>query len=98
MIVAHERSYIYGDLRDKAKAFVFLGVPHKGSDFAFWYTSVIELSEFAQLGFRGNPKFAAALRTNSEKFANISYQSVERLHDIDIRTFYESDKLHNQLV
>lgn len=100
MIVAHERSDFYGDLHDKVVAFVFLGVPHKGSDLAFWHKFVIELSKFAQLDLRGNSNFAAALETNSERFAKISSQSVERLQSpsIDIRTFYESDKCHNLLV
>lgn len=100
MILAHERSTRHGDLRDKVQAFVFLGVPHRGSDLAFWYTYVINISKIAQLGFAGNPKFVAPLERNSEIFANISTQSIERLQSpfIDIRTFYESDKLHNQLV
>ena len=36
MIVAHERSTIYQKMLDKVKAFVFLAVPHRGSDLAFW--------------------------------------------------------------
>jgi len=100
MIVAHERSYFYGDLHDKFVAFVFLGVPHRGSDLAFWHKFVIELSKFAKLDLTGNPNFAAVLETNSARLANISSQSVERLQSpsIDIRTFYESDKFHNLLV
>jgi hypothetical protein len=102
MIIAHERSNIFGDLHDKVVAFVFLGVPHRGSDLAFWHKFVIELSKFAQLDLRGNPNFAAVLETNSARLADISSQSVERLQspiiDIDIRTFYESDKFHNILV
>ena len=100
MIIAHERSSKFGDLRDKVQAFVFLGVPHKGSDLAFWYKYVIEVSTNLQMGFAGNPNFVAHLQKNSETFANISTQSIERLQSptIDIRTFYESDKILNQLV
>ncbi len=100
MVVAHERSTRNSGLRDKVQAFIFLGVPHRGSDLASWYNYVIEISKFAQLGFAGNPKFVAPLQRNAEIFANISTQCIERLQaqSIDIRTFYESDKLHNQLV
>ncbi|KAI9713377.1 MAG: hypothetical protein M1812_006655 [Candelaria pacifica] len=100
MIIAHERSSKFGDLRDKVQAFVFLGVPHKGSDLAFWYKYVIEVSTNLQMGFAGNPNFVAHLQKNSENLANISTQSIERLQSptIDIRTFYESDKILNQLI
>lgn len=61
MFVAHERSTRNGDLRDKVRAFVFRGVLHRGSDLAFWYNYVIEISKLAQLGFAGNTKFVAPL-------------------------------------
>ena len=100
MIVAHERSTIYGEMLDKVKAFVFLAVPHRGSDLAFWYNLVTKLSKLAQLDFAGNANFVAALESNSKVFADISTQSIDRLQSpsIDIRTFYESDRLGNQLV
>ena len=100
MIAAHERETIYGDLRDKVQAFIFLGVPHRGADLAFWYQYLTEISKLFRLGFAGNLKFIAPLKRNSEIFANISAQSIGRLQSqsIDIRTFYESDKLLNQLV
>ena len=100
MIVAHERSTIYRKMLDKVKGFIFLAVPHRGSDLAFWYTWVTELSKFAQVGFAGNANFVAALKSNSKTFADISAQSIERLQSptIKIRTFYESDRIGNQLV
>ncbi len=72
----------------------------RGSGLAFLQNFVIELSQFAQLKRRGNSNFAAVLERNSARLADISHQSVQRIQStsIDIRTFYESDKLHNLLV
>ena len=100
MIVAHERSMIFYELLNKIRAVVFLGVPHKGSDLAYWATFLTELLKFGQLGFVGNSNFVAALKANSPVFASISSQSTERLQSaaVDIRTFYEANRLGNQLV
>lgn len=100
MILAHERMDIYGGLRDKAKAFIFLGVPHRGADAAFWLDFVVELSKITQLGFKGNNRFVDALKANSPTFAAISTQSNERFQSplISIRTFYESEKMGNLTV
>lgn len=100
MIAAHERMSIYGGLRDKAKAFIFLGVPHRGADSAFWLEFVVGLSKITHVRFKGNDKFVKALGKNSSTFAVISNQSVERLQSdsISIRTFYESEKMGNLTV
>lgn len=100
MVIAHERSKQFGHLLDKVAALVFLGVPHRGSDLAFWDKWVIELSRFARLKLGGNENFAAVLKRNSARLADISEQCVERLQSdsVDIRTFYESNRLLNLLV
>lgn len=98
MILAHERSSRYGHLLENTSAAVFLGVPHRGSDLAYWADFAARLLQFGQLGFRGNPTFVAALQRNTPTFQNISAQFVERAASLSIRTFYETERMGNQLV
>ena len=35
LILAHERSEIYGKLHDSVKSLILLGVPHRGSNAAY---------------------------------------------------------------
>jgi hypothetical protein len=98
MILAHERSNYYGDLLQHVRAAVFLGVPHRGSDVAYWATFAANILQFGQLGLRTNPAYVKALQRNSPTFANISTQFVERAALLSIRTFYETERMGNQVV
>lgn len=77
---------------------MFLGVPHRGADLAYWATFGAKLLQLGQLGFGTNPNFVDALQKNSQEFANISAQFVERAVPLSIRTFYETERIGNQLV
>lgn len=98
MIAAHERMAVYSKLRDSVKAFIFLAVPHRGSDHAFWLKYLVDLSKI--LGLSGNTNFVDALRANSETLTAISTQSVERIQSdkISIKTFFETDRIRNLMV
>ena len=98
LILAHEQLEEYGDLLNSVRGSVFFGVPHRGADAAYWANFAANLLEIAQLGFGTNTKFVAALRRNSETLANISQQFIWRAARLDIRTFFETEKLCNQLV
>lgn len=100
MIQAHLKADIYGGLLDKVISFIFLAVPHRGADTAFWLELFANLSKIAHLGFKGNKKFAKALRANSPKFAEISAQSAGLIQSasISIRTFYEDVRMANLMV
>ncbi|KAI9767544.1 MAG: hypothetical protein M1840_005581 [Geoglossum simile] len=98
LIIAHERSDHYGRFLNCVQGVVFLGVPHRGSDLAYWGTFAANLLYITQLGFGTNPAFVDALRRNSETLANISEQFIERGSRLQIRTFYETDKLGNKLI
>lgn len=98
MILAHERSKQYASILTSTRGLVFFGVPHRGSDIASLGKFAAKLLEVAQLGFGTNTAFVEALTRNSDTFAHISQQFIERGADIPIRTFYETDKLGNQLV
>lgn len=98
MILAHERSTHYADLLNSIRGLVFFGVPHRGSDAAVWVTFAANLLVYAQLGFGTNPNFVKALQSNSQTFADISQQFIERGANVAIRTFYETNKMGNRIV
>jgi len=98
LVLAHERSSVYGDLLNSVQGTLFLGVPHRGADLAYLAKSAAIILEFAQFGFGTNPNFVAALQKNSRTFADISQQFVERAAQLTIRTFFETERLQNQLV
>ena len=98
MIIAHERSKVYGPMLEKVQGSVFFGVPHRGSDVAYWATFAATLLKYGQIGFGTNVTYVASLQRNSQTFADISQQFVERSSNISIRTFYETEKMLNQLV
>jgi hypothetical protein len=96
LVLAHERSREFGDLRDSVRGCVFFGVPHRGAKIASWASSLAKLTEM--LGFEVNPNFTKALWKKSKIFADISKQFVERAGNIKFRTFYETERLHGYLV
>jgi hypothetical protein len=95
LILAHERSSVYEDLLNSVRGSVFFGVPHRGADAAYWAWFAANLLKITQLGFGTNTNFVAALKTT---FAEISEQFIERAVQLEIRTFFETKKLGNQLV
>src|SRR5271169_6190275 len=72
LILAHERSNYYGHLLRHVRALVFLGVPHRGADAAYWVNFAARLLQFGQLGFGTNPAYVSAFQRNSTTFTNIS--------------------------
>ena len=98
MILTHERLGSYGDLLGCIKAVVFFGVPHHGADLAYWATFASQILQITQLGFVTSTNFVTALQKNSPAFLHISEQFIERGDKLKIRSFYETEKLYNQLV
>ena len=98
LIVAHERRGQYQEILSSTRGVVFFGVPHSGSDGAFWANYTVQLVEKASIGFRGNSYFTEILKSHSPEFANISRQFVERGMNLHIQTFYETETMGNLLV
>lgn len=98
IIIAHERSSIYAKILDSIQALVFFGVPHRGSDLAYWSAYAARLTSTIQLGLGTNKSFVEALTRNSQTFADISKSFTERAAPMKIRTFYETEKLHGFLI
>jgi hypothetical protein len=98
IIKAHQRLRIYGSMLSRIKVLVFFGTPHRGSDVAYWASFVTTLLKYGQLGFGTNSTYIAALQRNSQTFKDISEQFTEQAVELKIRTFYETEKMFNQLV
>jgi len=99
MILAHERANIYKEILESIRSAVFFGVPHRGADQAYWAEFAAKVVQVSQLGFGTNTNFVRDLKRNSPAFAAISQQFIERGAQLQqIRTFYETEKLLNQLV
>lgn len=60
---------------------------------AYWIGFVTRALHTAQLGTGTNSKLLGALEQNSSKLSDISQEFVERGAELQIRTFYETEKL-----
>ena len=83
-----------------AKAIVFMGTPHRGTDTASWGNFAAQVLNAVQMGTATNPSLLADLERNSETLRQISRQFVERGSTLVMKTFYETIKLNymNRLV
>ena len=86
------------DVLESVRGLVFFGVPHRGSDLAYWSMFAARLLKDVQLGLGTNTSFVEALKRNSQSFADISKSFIERAMPLKIRTFYETENLYGNLV
>ncbi|KAL8748150.1 MAG: hypothetical protein Q9190_000045 [Brigantiaea leucoxantha] len=100
LVLAHEQSSLTGCLEILAstKAVAFLGVPHKGSDTATWAKVAADALKAASVYTTTNSALVDALRKDSTDLIDISKQFAHRTKDLDIYTFYETQKLHGKLI
>ena len=100
LILAHERSSdpVFKDILINTKAIAFLGVPHKGSDSAWWANFAANALKGASIGLTTNNSLVADLRKDSSALSTISKQFIERGRDLSIYTFYERLRLKGVLV
>ena len=100
LILAHERSSdrVFEDILINTKAIAFLGVPHKGSDSAWWANFAASALKAATIGLTTNNALVADLRKDSSALSTISKQFVERGRNLSIYTFYERLTLKGVLV
>lgn len=98
MIIAHERSSLYAAILNSVQALAFFGVPHRGSDLAYWSAFAARLMHTVQMGMSTNMSFVEALKRNSQAFAEVSQSFIERAAPLRIRRFYETERIHGYLV
>ena len=93
LILAHERSGVYGNLLEMAKGVIFMGTPHRGANVASWAKFAAQALRALQMGTATNKSLLSDLRKNSKTLAQISQQFVERGSTLRIKTFYEGNKM-----
>ncbi|KAI9888711.1 MAG: hypothetical protein M1814_006522 [Vezdaea aestivalis] len=100
LILAHERSSdpFFKDILDNTKAIPFLGVPHKGSDSAWWANFAASALKAASIGTSTNTALVADLRKDCSTLTNISKQFVDRTTGLKLYTFFERQKLFGIVV
>jgi pimeloyl-ACP methyl ester carboxylesterase len=98
MIQAWTRNEYYNDILENVKGCLFLGVPHRGADLAYWAKFPAQIIPYFSLGFRGNTKLLESLSSKSADWMRISRDFVHRATSLQIRTFYETDRLGNVIV
>ena len=100
LILAHERdsNLDYKDILHNTRAIAFLGVPHRGSDSAWWAGFAANLLKNASIGTSTNIALLSDLEKGSTTLANISQQFVDRTQDMIIYTFYETERLRGVMV
>ncbi|KAG9699739.1 serine carboxypeptidase, partial [Aureobasidium melanogenum] len=98
MIQAWTRNEYYNDILENVKGCLFLGVPHRGADLAYWAKLPAQIIPYISLGFRGNSKLLESLSSKSADWMRISRDFVHRATSLQIRTFYETDRLGNVIV
>lgn len=100
LIIAHERSSDpeYKDILENTRAIAFLGVPHKGSDSAWWAAFAANALKGASIGSSTNTALVSDLKKDSTTLANISKQFIDRARELLIYTFFETERLHGIVV
>lgn len=98
MILAWTNNKRYGEVLDKIKGCLFLGVPHRGADLAYWAEFPALSIQAASLGLKANPRFLNSLKTNSKTLMKIADEFVYRSENLEIRSFYETEKMGNTIV
>ena len=95
MCVAHEDSR-FTSILQSTKLIVFMGTPHRGSDYAKKVREIAKLTDAASEGsiafprFSGfNKKLLGDLEPHSTYLTELSSSFTERLKDIGIVSFYE---------
>ncbi|KAH0559684.1 hypothetical protein GP486_003804 [Trichoglossum hirsutum] len=93
LIYAHNHSSHYDAFLHRVRGIVFMGTPHRGSDIAHWAGFAARALRAAQIGTGTNNNLLRALEEKSRTLLDISQQFVDRGATLQIRTFYEIEKL-----
>ncbi|MCJ1270553.1 hypothetical protein MMC22_010450 [Lobaria immixta] len=92
LVIAHERGSRYQDLSASVKSVIFMGVPHRGADIAFWSTALGRIANMPLLG-RLRTDLLNDLTPKSDILGAICDQFVERGKNLQIFSLYERQKI-----
>lgn len=77
---------------------MFFGVPHRGADLAYWAEHASRVVDFASFGLWRRNKFLKVLQKNSQELFDIANAVVEQAGRLDIRSFFETKMIGNDIV
>ncbi|KAH8747004.1 ankyrin repeat protein [Hyaloscypha finlandica] len=92
IIRAHEKS-LYQTTLDAIKGIAFFGTPHRGSALADWSTLASNILRAASFGVNTQTQLSKDLKKNSKVLQEISKSFVERAKDLQLVSFYETEKM-----
>lgn len=98
MILAWANSHHYAEVLEKVKGCLFLSVPHRGADLAYWADVSARIVAPLTLGFAGNRRLLKSLKKNSKDWMRISNDFVHQGARLHFRTFFETRKLGDVVV
>ena len=99
LVIAHDESPTnYKDIIESVRGVAFLGVPHGGAAVARLGYFFAELLKKATLGRTTNASLAADLRGGSKILREVTTQSVHRLAQLRICSFFEREKTWGELI
>jgi len=87
--MAHELNHLYEDISISCKGIIFMGTPHRGTDFASWGTLLSRLANALTLSSTMRTDLFKDLETGSKTLSTISRQFIQRGSLIQIVSFYE---------
>ncbi|MCJ1399212.1 hypothetical protein MMC11_002414 [Xylographa trunciseda] len=93
LILAHEDVSTHSNILQSVRGLCFMGVPHRGSDAAWWADYVTNIFTITTFGTSTNPQLLVDLTKESTTLMKISTQFIHRSKDLLIYTFYELDKI-----
>lgn len=83
----------YASILECSKAVIFMGTPHRGSSHATWGTMLSQILKLAAFGASTNTQLTKDLQPNSRLLEYVSRSFLERAQDLQIVSFYETDKM-----
>lgn len=98
IILGKENDDRYGELLEMISGCLFLAVPHRGADLAYWKMIPARIIKHLSLSFAGNTQSLRSLERDSEIWRVISHSFVQRGKRLNIRSFYETQRMGNQVV
>jgi hypothetical protein len=92
LIIAHERSSRYHDFSMSVTGVMFMGVPHRGADLAFWSNALGRIANIPLLGGL-RTDLLNDLTPKSILLRDVCDQFIERGKNLQIFSFYERKRI-----
>jgi hypothetical protein len=91
--LAHEDDHLYGDILSATSGIVFFGTPHRGSKGADVGKIVGSASQAAGIAGSIRDDLLTTLGSNSQALSDLAISSRNRLTNLEIVTFHETETM-----